>query len=140
MLEYVRSGDYWPPAAPDYGAGYGYRHEERVVSPRVHRAPAIQTPVRVNVDGMHAVNHSNGVSQSATKTIIVHPQPVTTTPLDHKEKVEYGRAVAECEPGPSPGVFVALQLLTNGHLPKGSEGSGRARSRAALFHGGRRFA
>ncbi|QLC26198.1 RcnB family protein [Parasphingopyxis algicola] len=88
--EYVGRGDYYPPAAPGYGVDYDYDYQDddRVVSPPVHHAPPVQTHVAVSGPGTYAVNHANGVSQSATTTIVLNSAPATTTTFI-EEEVEY---------------------------------------------------
>ena len=100
--EYVGRGDYYPPNAPqmEYGTDYGhdYRSEERYVQhppvqqrAPVRHAPAVQTHVGVSGPGTYAVNHSNGISQSASTTIILNSAPATTTTTTTfiEEEVEY---------------------------------------------------
>ncbi len=102
--EYVGRGDYYPPNAPqmEYGADYDhdYRSEERYIerapAPVQHRAPVrhappVQTHVAVSGPGTYAVNHSNGISQSASTTIILNSAPATTTTTTTfiEEEVEY---------------------------------------------------
>lgn len=94
--EYVGRGDYYPPAAPqmEYGTDYdrGYRTEERYIEyPPVQQVPPVQTHIGVSGPGTYAVNHSNGVSQSATTTIVLNSAPATTTTTTTfiEEEVEY---------------------------------------------------
>ncbi|MGP1283114.1 MAG: RcnB family protein [Parasphingopyxis sp.] len=90
--EYVGQGDYYPPAAPGYGVDYDYdyQRDDRVVSPPVHHVPPVQTHVAVSGPGTYAVNHANGVSQSATTTIVLNSAPATTTTTTFiEEEVEY---------------------------------------------------
>ena len=86
--EYVGSGDYYPPAAPDSGVGYEYddRHDDRVVAPPVQRAPTVRTHVSVNGVTTHATQHAHGITQTATTNIVVNSQPTTTF---IEEEVEY---------------------------------------------------
>lgn len=94
--EYVGRGDYYPPNAPqmEYGADYDrdYRSEERYIEyPPVQQQAPVRTHIGVSGPGTYAINHANGISQSASTTIVVNSAPATTTTTTTfiEEEVEY---------------------------------------------------